>query len=156
MKFVIDGHEVLFDEEDLLKLFNFKWRVYKRGNTHYVESGSHQIDGRWVHGMHHIVMGRKDGFVVDHINGSGLDNRKANLRFATLSENQCNQRPREGRKYRGVYWHNGKWRAVFQKNKKQIHVGYFDTQEEAALAYNKSVIEHHGEFATLNEVSRAL
>ncbi|MCV5968484.1 hypothetical protein, partial [Lactococcus petauri] len=45
-----------------------------------------------------------------------------------------------------------RWEARIQHNKKQITIGYFNNEEEAALAYNKKAIELHGEFASLNKI----
>ncbi len=55
-------------------------------------------------------------------------------------------------KYIGVSWfkRDGCWRAWITINKKQIHIGYFNSELEAALAYDKKAIELHGEFAVTN------
>jgi hypothetical protein len=158
VNFNIDGHEVLFDDEDLILLFNFKWRVWKRGHTHYVESGSQVIGGYRTNGMHNLILGRREGFFVDHINGSGLDNRKRNLRFATESQNQFNQRNRANKKYKGTYFVKEKklrpWNAKIQANKKTKNLGYFATEIEAAAAYNKAAEFLHGAFAKLNILNK--
>lgn len=59
-------------------------------------------------------------------------------------------------KYKGVHWckRERRWRAMGQLNFKRVHLGYFDTEEAAARAYNKFVIENFGEFARLNKVNR--
>ena len=84
--------------------------------------------------MHQLLVGDiEKGMVVDHINGDKLDNRKANLRVCTKSENQVNRRVAKGRcGYLGVAKHYGKFQARIRRNKKRIYLGRFDTAEEAA------------------------
>jgi hypothetical protein len=93
--------------------------------------------------------------VVDHINGNGLDNRRANLRFCTYAQNNCNKRikAKGASKYRGVLKSrnsNKPWQAKIHINNKRIIIGLFKTQLEAALAYDSAARKYHGQFATLN------
>ena len=59
--------------------------------------------------------------------------------------------------YKGAYWHEskGKWISDIKVEGKKIHLGAFDTKEEAALAYNEGAIKYFGEFARLNVVEKA-
>lgn len=88
---------------------------------------------------------------VDHIDGNGLNNMRSNLRLATRTENVRNsKRPVTNTSgYKGVSWHKArnKWRATIQVNNKHIHLGLFDTPEEAYAAYCEAAIKYHGEFA---------
>ena len=157
MQFEIDGHQVSFDDEDVMLLFNFKWRVIKRNRSYYVESGSHEIGGYRVNAMHNLILPRRDGFVVDHIDGNGLNNRRSNLRYATLSENQFNQRVRPEKRFKGTYYYPREkkpWSARIQANGKAKNLGRFHTEEEAAAAYNDAARKLHGQFAKLNDLSR--
>jgi hypothetical protein len=99
------------------------------------------------------------GFLVDHMNGDKLDNRRSNLRLATRGDNEANKRKRRGTttsKYKGVTKINdGRqkcWRVSITVDTKQIKVGTFYSEDEAAKAYNKAALEQWGEFAHLNEV----
>lgn len=89
----------------------------------------------------------------DHENGVTLDNRRNNLRFATSSQNAMNRRKTSANSsgYKGVHWHKGhqKWCAQIKVNGKSIHLGYFDTPEEAHAAYCEAATRLHGDFARL-------
>ena len=95
----------------------------------------------------------KDLF-VDHIDHNGLNNQKYNLRIATHSQNCQNRRPckNSSSKYRGVCWHkkNKKWTAHIKIDKKTIYLGIFESEEDAAMAYDAKAKELHGEWTYLN------
>ncbi len=95
--------------------------------------------------------------VVDHRNRDGLDNRSENIRIATRSENHANSKKYKNKgasKFKGVGWDkvNRKWRAKIMIDYCTIHLGRFDSEIEAALAYNKAAIKLFGEFALINEI----
>lgn len=110
---------------------------------------------------HHIVwamhMGEYPSMQVDHINRNKLDNRIENLRLATPSNNaaNCSCVKERTSKYLGVSWKeaNKAWVAQISKNYKRKHLGLFDSEVDAAIAYNKAAVEIHGEFANINEVT---
>lgn len=87
---------------------------------------------------------------VDHINLDKADNRWANLRLATRSQNSANVALRScntsGRS--GVVWESGrkKWRAQLRINGKKANLGRFDTFEEAAARVDKVAREQWGEY----------
>jgi len=94
-----------------------------------------------------------DGYVIDHINRNGLDNRRSNLRFATVAQNAQNSRMRKNRSgYKGVWFakDKGRFRAAIWHNNKRIYLGYFDSPISAAKAYDKAAKRYHKEFAVLN------
>ena len=105
--------------------------------------------------MHRYLMNAsKEDFLVDHINKNPLDNRLVNLRFNTFSGNVHNKTKLENvtSKYYGVYWHTSLkyWISKLMKDNVSYLVGYFDTEEEAAAAYNVKARELYREFANLN------
>lgn len=98
------------------------------------------------------ILGRREGMVVDHINGDRLDNRRSNLRHATRRENAWNSRKYKhtASAYKGVRPSGNCWRAVIYDGPKQIGLGHYKTEVEAARAYDRAARERRGAFAALN------
>ena len=139
-----------------------KWHAKKHGQTFYAKANVLLEDGRWsgVY-MHRLILGLKpkDRISVDHINGDGLDNRKENLRRCNQSMNIANSRKKKGTsEFKGVSFHKsaGKWRSHITFNYKQINLGLFHSETEAAEAYNKKAKELFGEFAKINDITSAV
>jgi hypothetical protein len=106
-----------------------------------------------------LIMNCPNGMVVDHINGDTLDNRRANLRICSVSQNAMNQAPQRIKrsKYKGVTRHKKKWLSQINQRvagkQKHTHLGLYDSEEDAARAYDKKAKELYGEFALLNFTS---
>lgn len=143
----------LIDVEDSHKLIGVNWCAFqnKAGNIYTYRKDRKRKTGYF---MHRIVMNVDDGFIVDHKNGNGLDNRKSNLRQCTYSQNIQNSRLKSANSsgYKGVYWNKyvGRWHASICSYGKRIHIDYFDTAEEAHQAYCIMAEKVHGEFAKFN------
>lgn len=90
--------------------------------------------------------------LLDHINRDTSDNRLANLREATSSQNQANKglSPKTASGYKGVMFHVGRWRAVIRVHGNLHHLGRYDTPQEAHMAYMTAAKKHFGEFARAN------
>lgn len=84
--------------------------------------------------------------VVDHIDDDKTNNRLSNLQILTNRENISKQK-RGTSQYTGVYWNKraSKWRSHIKLNKKQYHLGYFDTEEEAGQAYLNALKKYKDE-----------
>jgi hypothetical protein len=111
--------------------------------------------------MHRLIMGQPpNGREVDHINGDGLNNRRSNLRWATRQQNCQNGRPRSNArsKLKGAQWcsSQSKWGAEIKHNGRVKQLGYFQTEQEAAAAYDAAASKAFGEFARLNAVHGAV
>jgi len=104
--------------------------------------------------MHREILDAPDGMQIDHVNGNGLDNRVANLRLCTATQNQRNavKRANGSSRFKGVDWNKRqkKWRARITINKRTILIGRYCDEFRAAKAYDKKAIELFGEFANIN------
>lgn len=83
--------------------------------------------------VHVCLLGRREGFEIDHINRNKLDNRRVNLRFVTHSENMRNT-DQTTRDCRGVWKKKNRYMAGIHINNKTVHLGSFLTFEEAQRA----------------------
>lgn len=118
-----------------------------------------RVDGKYhyIHRLVWILHTEKevpDGLFIDHINGKRADNRIENLRLATATENQHNKlRQSNGTSnYKGVWFDSKKnvWKAAIRLEAKRYYIGQFNTELEAALAYDALALEFQGPFAKLN------
>lgn len=149
------GKVALVDDEDYEFLVQWKWCF----DCGYATRGARiPKTRRQVHVyMHRLIVRPTDGAHVDHVNGNRLDNRRGNLRLASLSENACN-RPVQSNNlsgFKGVSRHltaalNLRWAAQLHVRGRRVCHSYHDTPEEAARAYDAAAIKHHGAFARLN------
>ena len=91
---------------------------------------------------------------IDHINGVRSDNRIANLRLSTNSENMYNRKKPANNTsgHKGVSWHSGyqRWQAAIAVNGNKMNLGRFATREDAAAAYQRAALHYHGEFVNLD------
>ena len=143
--------------EDYQRLNKFKWYVQTNASTsyavRYVRVGiSKKYALVW---MHREVVPAPKGMFVDHINHIGLDNRRTNLRLATRRQNMYNRRKLRKNTtslFKGVYWRSDTkcWRANITVDGKRIRLGQFNSQIDAAKAYDDAARKHHGQFAVLN------
>lgn len=86
--------------------------------------------------MHHIIAGQPvKGFVIDHLNGNTLDNRRENLRLVTFGVNSKNRVLHKSNKagYQGIYWFKAvkKWRAHITVDGKYISLGFYKELADA-------------------------
>jgi hypothetical protein len=139
--------EALIDAPDAHLVAGAAWHAVSSRRTFYA---CHRIGSRVLR-MHTILTGWP---LVDHVNGNGLDNRRANLRPATFAENARNRRrPKNNTSgFKGVSWNRrqGQWQSYITADGKRRHLGFHGTAETAALAYDVAARELHGAFAYLN------
>jgi|LSQX01.2.fsa_nt_gb hypothetical protein len=150
------GYVALVDDEDFgLIMSHNKWFANKHHGNVYAKCNITRPDGRRTTlKMHRLIMDARQGEVVDHINGNGLDNRKCNLRITNERENAANRKPHKGTssRYKGVSYHkqHNKWQSNICVNYKCLYLGIFEKEVDAAIAYDIAAVKHFGEFARLN------
>lgn len=138
-----DGRSAIADQRDA-DLFHGAW-----------------WDGKYVRNtagrLHRLIAARAfntipEGMFVDHIDGDTLNNRRGNLRIVTKAQNAANAKARGGKsKYRGVCQSaKGRWVAQISRQGVRLCLGTYDTEEDAAAAYDAAAKKVHGDYARLN------
>lgn len=128
----------IMDSEDVSLVSHLRMG-YKAGYVRCIISNSERVF------LHRIVMNCPNDKFVDHINGNTLDNRKCNLRICSHKENIRNM----AKKNRGVAKNKtGSYIARICYNYKSIHIGTYNTFDEAQEARYKAELQYFGEFAS--------
>jgi hypothetical protein len=151
------GKFAIVDPEDYPRLAKHKWFLAKSPTGSYAARWQrlNAKNTRKKIWMHREIIHIPQKMVCDHINRNSLDNRKANLRPATVSQNLCNRPKRKAKtrsKYKGLEWDKTqrKWKARIQLNNKKIYLGSFTNEIDAAKAYDRAARKYHGVFALTN------
>lgn len=125
-------------------LARYRWRLDREGYARGRTGGTSRSY------MHRLILGLTAddgrGKQGDHINGQRLDNRRANLRIVSPSENSHNRRPIRGSssQYLGVTWHAQcqKWQAIVMVEGKNHYLGLFESESDAGAAAEAFRIGH--------------
>lgn len=145
------GFEAIVDVADLPKVSGFNWSASGRKKPYAWRSLPHDENGTRGHvRMHRIIIDCPNHLCVDHIDGNVLNNRRANLRIATVAEN-CRNRGHQrnnsiGLKGVDFMKRRRKWRARITIDKVVKELGYFDCPQLAYAAYCAANQTYHGEF----------
>lgn len=150
------GKVALVDEADYESLSRFHWYCLSSGYAYT----RNKIIGRQL--MHRFILNANPGQCTDHINRDRLDNRRCNIRLCSFSENnkylpKRNRLGRQQSQYKGVCLSRTgsarPWRATIVVSGKQVSLGTFASEAEAAIAYNEAARMNHGEFAYQNTIA---
>lgn len=143
--------EVLVDAEDLVRLSSHRWKIVRSGKNRQL-----RVTNTRNEYLHTVVTNAPKGTVVDHIFHRTLDNRKGQLRVGSARENNINTRPKStaASKYKGVQQNKrtGKWYVQAGPRDGRVFLGGFDSEIEAARAYNELVRRLYGSIAYQNPV----
>lgn len=146
-----DGRQTIFDDTDKPLICQFNMQINPKG---YVILQIHSGSKRYAHLLHRYIIDAPKGMLVDHINRDIRDNRRGNLRLVNDSQNMRNCKKRQlktaASKYKGVNLCGKKWQSRISTDTGRLYLGSFDTDVEAAKAYNIAALFYHGEYANLN------
>lgn len=160
------GYSTIVDDEDYDFLMQWKWCAKDSSSKKQPHGQFYAVRGQLINGknktipMHRAVLERMLGRPLekheqgDHRKGNTLDNRREKLRVSSHIQNHRNAKRyshnRSG--YKGVGWakREGKWRARIYVMNKDHTLGFFDSIEDAARAYDKAARSNFGEFARTN------
>jgi hypothetical protein len=149
------GQVAIVDDIDYERLLAYSWYALydNKMDGYYAVHNTGRKNGWKRISMHRFVTSAKKGQYVDHINHNTLDNRRCNLRICRPSQNQANARLRSDNStgYKGVRAYEGRYYAIIRVNGKGIHLGGYNTPQEAGMAYDKAAIKYFGEFALTNK-----
>lgn len=154
------GDVAVIDDADVDVVGRYNWHTHISLGKKYAAA---KVDGARVF-MHRLLLGCERDEEVDHADGDGLNNTRANIRICTRRQNQQNRGKFKNNRsgYCGVYQEKyqhsrGKrvlrakpWRAEISANGKKHYIGYFSTPEEAAIAYDQAAANLHGLYAKTN------
>jgi hypothetical protein len=154
------------DDDDYASVSAFKWyarRARKDLDLWYAERRPYIGNGHSLTvSMHRFIMDAQPDVEVDHRNGDGLDNQRHNLRVATVQQNMRNRTRKSAShtcRFKGVTWCKGmrQWQAqirvgdVRQDGRaRNMYLGCFHSDIDAARAYDVAAIKHFGDFAATN------
>jgi hypothetical protein len=153
------GMTAVVDDEDYARVSRYSWRAKRKrdGRTTYAYATIASVSsrtGRVDVALHRLVMDAPADRQIDHIDGDGLNNRRANLRLATHAQNQANRNKQANNRsgFKGVYKTTGSesWQSILRFNRHNYGIKTCKTKEEAARWYDRAARVVHGEFANLN------
>lgn len=144
------AHICIADEACIDLLLGIRQYIHSMG---YVYVYNYRSNGKEI-GLHAILNNTPLGYYTDHINLNKRDNRRSNLRSVTNAQNTVNREKQCNNTsgYKGVTWSKAvnKWAAQLHHNGRHLHLGCFDSKEDAAVAYDMAAIGLYQSFARLN------
>lgn len=140
------GQEAIVDVVDIPLVERHSWHARRRRDG----KGYYAVNSSGVR-MHRLLLGVWDERIVDHKDGDGLNNRRANLRHGSQSQNCVNRRTTPGPHLRGARPKRGRWQSYIKLDGKQRSLGYYDSEADAHEAYLAEAKRMHGDWMPLPE-----
>jgi hypothetical protein len=141
----------LVDEDDYEKVMKYKWCISKGYASGYVEKRRIRL--------HHFILNKPElNNIIDHKDEDKLNNKKLNIHERTFNYNSHNVSKKitekNTSKFKGVNYRkdNKKYCAKVTINKKTLHLGYFEKEEDAAIAFDKYTFKYYGKDANNNHL----
>ena len=153
------GQFAIVDDEDFEMVCQQKWHLMRQKRKNYAISSVYlrPKGGTYIMQtlyLHRFIMRPPKGMEIDHKDHNGLNCQRDNMRICTHAENDRNSRSHVNStsKYKGVFHDRlkGRWKASIRCNQRNINLGYFSSEVEAAQAYDAKAKEMFGEFACTN------
>lgn len=147
------GLFAIIDDEDWPLVSKYKWWAHATATgivaqRHLRTERVGAITRRTSQNMEVLLMGRRSGFTIDHVNRNPLDNRRENLRWATRSQNMANRGMPNKSGFRGIRPKNrSSWQARIRFQGHNVYLGTFKTKQEAAEAFRAAARAVFGDFA---------
>jgi hypothetical protein len=148
-----EGKYTILDSADYYWLRDYSWYLTGKNGKFYVARVEEVANTRIkIKSMQRDIINARKGELVDHRNNNPMDNRSANLRLATREQNvwhRSKMRSYSTSKYIGVcrVKARNRWLATLLFRGKQIWIGRFENEIDAAKAYDKAAKKYFGEFA---------
>ena len=149
------GQFAMVSDCDYERVNQHKWYAYKHRGQYYAQRNVPDGKKQRTEQMHRFILDLPPkNPMVDHRDGVGLNNQRENIRECNNGQNMANRKPNKNgsSKYKGVSKRpdNPKFIALIRVDKKRVSLGSYETEEDAARAYNIAAIKYKGEFARLN------
>lgn len=146
------GHKTMVSKRDAWLFLKYRFFIIIYKTQMCVRAVWYENGKRKEAKLHRLIMGVTDKkILVDHRDRNPLNNVRSNLRVCNTSDNAKNRPPRGTSKYMGVNRRLGYcWVAKININGRQKHLGCFQSEIEAAKAYNKAAVKTGNKFYNKN------
>jgi hypothetical protein len=148
------GQFAIIDNDDFERVNQFKWYANKAPNTFYANRQVQINRKRQTIHLHRFILNLDTKFLVDHVDGNGLNNQKSNLRTCTNQENSRNKRlSKKGTSsFKGVHYDKkyDKFEAQIKINYNSNFIGYNTDELICAKFYDAVARFYFKEFAKCN------